>query len=224
MPTAHRLDSARRTRTLPQASHWLRRAALVALLASPALCGCAARAAVPQTPTASTQRTAALMQVVVVRHGEKAPAPANDPVLSDAGNARSAALDSALRTMNITDVVVSHLQRTQLTAAAVVARTHATVHVITIGAAGVDAHVKAVADTVRALTHAPGHTGVLVVGHSNTVTLIVAALGGGASPALCDSQYSQLFRVTENAAGAVSMSRETYGAPDRPDPACASMK
>jgi phosphohistidine phosphatase SixA len=224
MPTTHRIASARRTRTLPQASHWLRPAALVALLALPTFTACATRAAVPPAPTASTQRTAALMQVVVVRHGEKAPAPANDPVLSEAGTARAAALDSVLRAMNITDVVVSHLQRTQLTAAAVVARTHATMHVIAIGAAGVDAHVKAVADTVRALSHTTGRGSILVVGHSNTVTLIVAALGGGASPALCDSQYSQLFRVTENAAGAITMSRETYGAPDRPDPACASMK
>ena len=160
---------------------------------------------------------------VVVRHGEKAPAPANDPVLSDAGMARAAALDSAVRGVPITDVVVSHLQRTRLTASVFVARTGAPVHVVPIGAAGVAAHVQAVADTVRAIVRQPGHTGVLVVGHSNTVTDIVRALGGASTPALCDSQYSQLFTVRGGARSEVVAVRGTYGAADPVDASCAAM-
>ena len=160
---------------------------------------------------------------VVVRHGEKAPLPANDPVLSAAGMARAAALDSALRGMPITDVVVSHLQRTRLTASVFVARTGAPVHVVPIGAAGVAAHVQAVADTVRAIVRQRGHTGVLVVGHSNTVTDIVHALGGAPSPALCDSQYSQLFTVRGTLRGETASARGTYGAADPVDATCAAM-
>lgn len=160
------------------------------------------------------------MLVVIVRHAEKAPAPANDPVLSDAGIARARSLDSVLRALRITDVVVSHLQRTRLTADPFIARTHAVVHVVPIGAAGVAAHVQAVADTVRAIVGAAGR-GVLVVGHSNTVTSIVQALGGPASPALCDSQYSQVLTLRGQGAG-VTLTRSTYGAADPIDASCAA--
>jgi phosphohistidine phosphatase SixA len=163
------------------------------------------------------------MLVVVVRHGEKAPTPANDPVLSAAGIARAAALDSAVRRLPITDVVVSHLQRTRLTASAFIARTNAVVHVVPIGPAGVAAHVQALADTVRAISRTRGRGGVLVVGHSNTVTPIVDALGGGKSPELCDSQYSQFFLLQEQASGLVALTRTTYGAPDPVDATCQSM-
>lgn len=192
----------------------LRRSLLLALVAASA-CSRAPRAAAP-SPASS-------MLAVVVRHGEKAPLPANDPVLSDAGIARAAALDSALQSMPITDVVVSHLQRTRLTALAFTSRTHAPVHVVPIGSAGVAAHVRAVADTVRAISRQPGHTGVLVVGHSNTVTDIVQALGGAASPALCDSQYSVLFTVREAAGGTVTSARTHYGRSDPADSTCAAM-
>ena len=158
------------------------------------------------------------MLVVIVRHAEKAPAPANDPVLSDAGMARARSLDSLLRTLRISDVVVSHLQRTRMTADPFIARTHAAVHVVPIGAAGVAEHVQAVADTVRAIAGEAGH-GVLVVGHSNTVTAIVQALGGPSTPALCDSQYSQVFTLRGQGTG-VTLTRNAYGAADPADASC----
>jgi phosphohistidine phosphatase SixA len=161
--------------------------------------------------------------VVVVRHAEKAPAPVNDPVLSEAGIARGVALDSALQRMVVTDVVVSHLQRTRLTAAAFIARTQPQVHVVPIGSAGTAAHVQAVADTVRAIARTRAARGILVVGHSNTVTPIVAALGGPTLPDLCDSQYSRLFVVTIRAGGPATVQQRTYGAADRSDPTCAAM-
>ena len=160
--------------------------------------------------------------VVVVRHAEKAPLPANDQALSDIGIARAQALDASLRSTPITDVVVSHLQRTRLTAAPLILRTGAMLHVVPIGAAGVAAHVQAVADTVRAIARGAGR-GVLVVGHSNTVTLIVQALGGPVTPALCDSQYSQLFTVRLRD-GQATVARSTFGAADPDDASCAAMR
>lgn len=180
----------------------------------------ASSAAVRARPTDSI---AAPMLVVVVRHGEKAPEPASDPVLSAAGLVRAASLDSAVRRLLVTDVVVSQLQRTRLTASVVTARTGAPVHVVPITGTGVEAHVKAVADTVRALSRMRGHRGVLVVGHSNTVTLIVQALGGAALRSLCDSQYSQIFVLREQGSGLVNTERSAYGAKDPDDPACAGM-
>jgi phosphohistidine phosphatase SixA len=191
--------------------------------AAVALAGCA-RAGVSAMP-AGTDLSAAQSSpvVIIVRHAEKAPEPANDPVLSASGIARAAALDSAVRGMQITDVVVSHLQRTRLTAAQFISRSGAALHVVPIGAAGVPAHVRALSDTVRAITRIPGH-GVLVVGHSNTVTQIIEALGGPALPALCDSQYSRFFVLSGVAPGTVSVARSTYGASDPADPTCAAMQ
>lgn len=194
------------------------------LLGAMALTACAQTSASPSAARVrQADAAAAPMLVVLVRHGEKAPEPANDPVLSEAGVARARSLDSALRRLPITDVVVSQLQRTRITASVFTARTGAPVHVVPITEAGVAAHVQAVADTVRALSRMRGHQGVLVVGHSNTVTLIVQALGGAASPALCDSQYSQIFVMREQGTGSVKMERSAYGAKDPSDPACAGM-
>jgi broad specificity phosphatase PhoE len=159
--------------------------------------------------------------VVVVRHAEKAPLPASNPVLSEAGVARAWALDTAMQPLAITDVVVSHLQRTRLTADPLIARTHAVLHVVPIGAAGAAAHVQSVVDTVREILRTGGRR-VLVVGHSNTVPAIVAALGAPAMPPLCDSQYSQLFTMRGRSTSALTLTRATYGTADPVDPTCAA--
>ena len=190
---------------------------LRAVLLAIALPACAST---PSPATASSNTTAPF--VVLVRHAEKAPLPVNDPVLSTAGMMRAGALDGVVRDMPIGDVVVSHLQRTRLTAAVVIARTSPVVHVVPIGAGGASAHIRAVADTVRAIARRRGTGGILVVGHSNTVTQIVGALGAGTLPELCDSQYSQLFRVTLPTGGPATLVRSVYGAPDPSDPTCAA--
>jgi bisphosphoglycerate-dependent phosphoglycerate mutase len=71
-------------------------------------------------------------------------------------------------------------------------------------------HAKAIADTIRA-TYA-GRT-VLVVGHSNTVPAIVAALGGAPSPDLCDEQYDALFTVVVAPDGKARVVKARFGAP-----------
>jgi broad specificity phosphatase PhoE len=75
-------------------------------------------------------------------------------------------------------------------------------------------HVKAVVDAVRASR--PGSV-VLVVGHSNTVPLIVAALGGPELPALCEKEFAPLFLLELPPGGAAPrLLRARYGAPDPP--------
>jgi phosphohistidine phosphatase SixA len=183
-------------------------------------------AACAGTPSRTPQTDVVVPQtfVVVVRHAEKAPTPVNDPELSAAGTSRAAALNRTLADQPVHDVVVSHLQRTRLTAADFITRTSPVVHVVPIGAAGTAAHIQAVADTVRAIARRRGRGGILVVGHSNTVTQIVSALGVPEPAPLCDSQYSQLFRVTLGANGAssdgASLTRSAYGATDAPDATC----
>jgi hypothetical protein len=55
---------------------------------------------------------------------------------------------------------------------------------------------------------------VLVVGHSNTVGPIVAALGGPAGVRLCDAQYATLHVVVPDGARGARLVRSFYGAAD----------
>jgi broad specificity phosphatase PhoE len=78
-------------------------------------------------------------------------------------------------------------------------------------------HAAAVAQLIRA--RYAGKT-VLVVGHSNTIPAIIAALGGPALPDLCDSAYGNLFTLHLPPAGTVRLEHKHYGAPDPPAAGC----
>ena len=61
---------------------------------------------------------------------------------------------------------------------------------------------------------------VLVVGHSNTIPAIIAALGGPRVPDICESVYANLFMLVPGA-GEVRLVRSRYGAADpEPGPEC----
>ncbi|MBM3907675.1 MAG: histidine phosphatase family protein [Gemmatimonadetes bacterium] len=156
--------------------------------------------------------------VFIVRHAEKANATDPDVSLSDAGRARARALEAALRDASVTDVLVTPRKRTHETASAVVAARQLTAHVVPFGANTAE-HAALVAAAVRAAT---GRS-VLVVGHSNTVTHIIAALGGPRLPELCDPQYAGLYIMRVPVDGAPTLIRAQYGAADPPDAAnCAA--
>jgi broad specificity phosphatase PhoE len=151
--------------------------------------------------------------VILVRHGEKAAAPADDPPLTEAGKARAKALAAALADANVEAVITTELARTRETARPLADARGLAMETVHSGPR--DAHAKAVADAVRA--HA-GRT-VLVVGHSNTIAAIIAALGGPKMPDICDTQYSNLFTLILDGSS-VRLIRSTYGAAS-PDPAIA---
>lgn len=185
----------------------LRRAALILIAA----------AALPRVGLAQDGPRADKL-VFIVRHAEKASATDPDPSLSEAGKARAAALAVALRDAGITDVLVTPRKRTVETAAVLVEARQLTAHVVAFGANTAE-HAAAVADAVRKTAG----NAVLVVGHSNTVTPIIAALGGPRLPDLCDPQYAGLYIVRLPARGSPTLVRAQYGAPDPPDAAtCAA--
>ena len=146
--------------------------------------------------------------VVLVRHAEKAPAPASDPLLSEAGQARATALAAALADAGVQAVIVTPFQRTRLTAAPLLEKRGLVPQVVTT----TPTHV---ADVARAVREHKGHV-VLVVGHSNTIPAIVGALGGPKLPDLCDAQYAQLFTLVIPEQGTPSLVRSQYGTPDAP--------
>lgn len=157
--------------------------------------------------------------VIVVRHAEKAAAPADDPPLTDAGAARAKALATALADANVSAVITTQLRRTRETAAPLATLRGVVLETVPTSSP-VAAHAKAVADAVR--KHA-GQT-VLVVGHSNTVGAIIGALGGPRVRDLCDAEYSTLFTLVLDGTSA-RLVTSTFGAPS-PDTAanCGAMK
>ena len=190
-----------------------RHVVLMALLIGPV--GCATHSATPAATGAVTEsaRTAPTI-VYLVRHAEKASATDPDPSLSATGVIRAAALRETLRSTGIQTVLTSDRKRTRETAEPLATERMIVSETISLGAGSAGAYAAAVASRVRA-----DFTGrrVLIVGHSNTVTETIAALGGPQLPDLCDAQYSVLFRLVLDSAGtAPQLTRTTYGAPDPP--------
>lgn len=136
------------------------------------------------TPIASAQST-----IFLVRHAEKAGVPAGsdakDPELSEAGQARAAALARVLKDAQLTGIFASEFKRTQQTAEPV-ARDFR-LQVTTVPA-------KETPALVAKLKEAKGN--VLVVGHSNTLPEIIKALGVQTSVAIDEADYDNLFVLT----------------------------
>lgn len=146
--------------------------------------------------------------VFLVRHAEKAATPADDPPLTADGEARARALAEVLDYANIGAVISTPYTRTRSTAAPVAARRGLTVETVAV-AGGVAAHATAVADVVRR------HAGkaVLVVGHSNTIPAIAAALGAPRLPDMCDGDYDQIYIVELMPGGETRFARARFGMP-----------
>lgn len=145
--------------------------------------------------------------VIVVRHAEKAVEGGNDPALSPAGEQRAQALAQALAGLRVNAIVTTQYQRTRATATPLAQALGLQPQVIETRRGDMPGHVQAVADAVRAQTGA-----VLVVGHSNTVTPLLAALGGPKLPELCETSFHHVF-VLQPAATPLRWTQLAYGAP-----------
>ena len=151
--------------------------------------------------------------VILVRHAEKATTPANDPGLTPAGVQRAADLAAALSDAHVNAVFTTQLERVKATAKPVSDAGKLSPVIVPVSS-DIAGHVNAVVAAVA--TRKPGDV-VLVVGHSNTIPAIIAALGGPRMPDLCDAQYSGLFVMQLRPNGPPSFVRGKYGAADPPD-------
>jgi len=149
--------------------------------------------------------------VYLVRHGEKVLANPSDPDpdISLLGRNRADALATRLGASGVTAIVVSQLKRTQQTAKPLADQ---------IGVAPEIVHVGSLGDTDSAAVAVMRHRGgkVLVVGHSNTIAPLIAALGGPRLTNICDNQYSNLFVLYIPPSGEAQLIRQHYGNGDPP--------
>ena len=100
---------------------------------------------------------------------------------------------------------MTQFQRTRGTAEPLATRLGLAPTVVATGGTAAE-HAQRVADAVRE-TRVDGT--VLVVGHSNTVPLIIRALGGPDVGAIADDEYANLF-VVRLSPGGVSLIRSRY--------------
>jgi broad specificity phosphatase PhoE len=147
--------------------------------------------------------------VVLVRHAEKAANPKDDPPLTKAGKERAQALVEALKDTKVTAIITSDAQRTRETAQPLAEALGLKPVVVALGRSGAKAHADAVFTELRRL---PGGV-VVVVDHSDSIPLIIAALGGPHMPEIASKEYANFFVLTPGPSGA-RLVRARYGAPD----------
>ena len=146
--------------------------------------------------------------ILLVRHAEKA-TDANEAAvpLSEAGAARAARLAEVLTSAGVTAVYATDTVRARKTAEPLAK------------AAGLEVRIYAPKDAdgkpapgilVERLRKEEPKGVVLVVGHSNTVPELLAALGYTAKVEIPSSQYDDLFVVTPRADGPPTVVRLKY--------------
>jgi broad specificity phosphatase PhoE len=141
--------------------------------------------------------------VLLVRHGERAAQPGNDPPLSTDGLQRAERLAHAAGDAGVSAVFVSEFQRTHQTAAPLLTALSLTpIEIPAADVAGLAAEIRR-------------HRGstILVAGHSNTVPQIVAELGGGDIPAIADDEFDNLYVLFIPRWGFTRLLRLKYGEP-----------
>jgi broad specificity phosphatase PhoE len=142
--------------------------------------------------------------VVLVRHAEPASGVSDDPGLSPTGRKRADDLAIAVRGRAIGAIIVSPLRRTRETARPIAGALRLTPVVVPL--TSIDAHIQALVEEVRR----QAGKAILVVGHSNTVPLLIAALGGPHIASLCEETYDRMFVLTTSN-GKTSLARSLYG-------------
>lgn len=150
-------------------------ALVLALFLAPASAG--------HPPAATPVSLVSQNAIFLVRHAEKAKVK-HDPPLSKEGAARAQRLADLLQDAGVTSILTTELQRTKQTAAPLAKKLK--VDPVELSSADPKAFA------ARALQ---GSGATLVVGHSNTLPDILAALGVKPAIAIADDEYSNLFVV-----------------------------
>lgn len=184
------------------------------LLLLPALliagCALAPRPAIQPVPSAAPVTT-----IYLVRHAERAPGQGDVPI-SEAGQLRARALRDTLAGRGIAAIVVSQFRRTAETAQPFAEAAGLTVEARPFDLFDIKNGARTLATTLA--TEFAGRS-VLVVGHSNTIPVMVGALTGTERPDLHDADYDGLY-IVRIVNGQTTAARIRYGADDgTPDPA-----
>lgn len=140
--------------------------------------------------------------IILVRHAERNAGMTPDVLLTPRGEERARQLANILKDANIRAVYTTEVRRTQQTAEPTAHQFH--LQPIVIPSKDMD--------TLVSRLHAlPDDETVLVVGHANTVPLVVERLGGGAVPAISDTEYDRMVVVVTKGKAKPSVLTLRYG-------------
>lgn len=170
----------------------------------PALILCQAAVA-QQAPRAST--------VILVRHAEKASA-APDAPLSPAGQQRAECLAQVVKEAGIKRIYVSDVKRTQQTAEPAAKA---------LGIKPVVVPAKDVNTLVRDVFYGTGGNA-LVIGHSDTVPMVIERAQAGKVPPIGENEYDGLYVLTVLEGGSTPVLKLHYCAASPHSSAPASME
>lgn len=143
--------------------------------------------------------------VLLVRHTEKNISDNRDPKLSPAGIARSQALAKQVSQFELSQLIASDYQRTQLTLAPIAKDKSLTV-TIAATKSGLTAHVN---NIVALVNKEPGNS--LIAGHSNTLPMIISALGGPTIKKISESTFGELYQLDIKQNAEVVLSQSHFG-------------
>jgi len=143
--------------------------------------------------------------IVLVRHAEKSASTSNDPSLSPKGELRAKSLLSTLEKTQLSGLIATPYKRTQETLHPMSEHRKLPVIIIDINS-GITAHIDA---TVKKIQAQAGN--VLVAGHSNTLPLIISALGGPEIDSIDEGEYSNMYILSLSETNRVKFSHTSYG-------------
>jgi phosphohistidine phosphatase SixA len=123
--------------------------------------------------------------IYLVRHAEKTSSEA-DATLSPAGIKRAECLANTLKDAGVKQIYVTEAKRTQQTAAPLAKQLKITPKIMKADDPG---------NLVRDLFYA-GSGNTLVVGHSNTLPIVIARIKAGTITPFGDNEYDRLFLIT----------------------------
>ena len=150
--------------------------------------------------------------VIFVRHAEKQDVPGPDPALSPVGQERAKNLSRILASTGIKAVYTSQYIRTKETGRPTAEAAGISLSEVRLEPDPHDRR-KLAQSSINGLLDGvyqyEGHT-VLVVGHTNTIGLLIGALGGGSVDEISESDYGNLFVVTIFAKGKANVTRLKY--------------
>ncbi len=142
--------------------------------------------------------------VLLVRHAEKAEAHGDNPPLSAAGQVRAQELIHVSGETGVAGIYATQFLRTQQTVQPLAA--HLGISITQVNSDDVDGLIKQI------WRDHPGQV-VFIVGHSNTVPLIIEKLGGGKIAPIAEDKFDNLFIVTIPRIGREKTVHLKYGNP-----------
>lgn len=157
----------------------------------------------PAKPPLAPVKTQATL--IIVRHAEKVDQSA-DSALAQAGLDRALTLAHVLRDANISTIFVTHLKRTQQTAAPIAKALNLTPVIVNA------ADLSGLAAKLAAL---PAGTTALVVNHNPSVLQLATAFGANNVAQMSEDEFDRMMILTPRPDGKSALLTLRYGAPSK---------